>query len=58
MNTKGIAGRLRFTLGRAVIHAGLRIMPRSRARSELYTLFELWGTGVSKAVRQHLEVKP
>lgn len=41
---------IRFAIGRALIHLGLSVMPRSRARSELYQLFELWGTHVRDAV--------
>lgn len=37
---------IRFSLGRALIHLGLSVMPEGRARSELYQLLELWGTKI------------
>ena len=37
---------IRFTIGRAMIHAGLRILPQGRVRSELFTLVEIWATKV------------
>jgi hypothetical protein len=33
---------LRFIVGRALIHAGLRVMPRGRVRSELTKLLADW----------------
>jgi hypothetical protein len=38
--------RVRYTLGRWLVHLGLRIMPAGRIRSELYTLLDEWGTRV------------
>ena len=34
----------RFAIGRALMHAGLRVMPPGRVRSELFQMLELWGT--------------
>lgn len=43
----------RFAFGRWLVHAGLSIMPQSRARSELFQLFELWGTKAQRAIAEH-----
>lgn len=40
----------RFRIGRALIHAGLRIMPEGRVRSELYGLMDQWATKVRDTV--------
>ena len=47
----------RFALGRALIHIGLHVMPRGRARSDLYERFQAWGmmvvaTDAARAARQ------
>lgn len=34
----------RFAIGRALIHAGLSVMPSGRVRSELFQLYEVWAT--------------
>jgi len=36
----------RFTIGRALIHAGLRVMPDGRVRAELTRLLEEWSAKV------------
>lgn len=41
--------RLRFQLGRALIHIGLRVLPAGRVRSELYQLIDEWATRVYQA---------
>ena len=43
----------RFWLGRHLVHLGLFIMPRGRARAELYDLFEAWGYEAQYQIRQH-----
>lgn len=43
---------LRYRIGRLVVHAGLRIMPPSRARSELFTLIDLWSTHVRLTIER------
>ncbi len=48
----------RFAIGRWLVHLGLAVMPPSRARAELYQLFELWGTRVSALVRTAKDAKP
>jgi len=42
---------LRFAIGRMLIHAGLKVMPPGRVRSELFQQFELWST----KVRNHVQ---
>jgi hypothetical protein len=41
---------LRFTVGRALIHAGLRVMPHGRVRSELTNLLADWSEQVRAKV--------
>lgn len=41
---------LRFKLGRALIHAGLKAFPPGRARDELTSLLWEWGAKVRTAV--------
>jgi hypothetical protein len=43
---------IRYRVGRAVVHLGLRIMPAGRSRSELYQLFDIWASHVRLAVGQ------
>lgn len=38
---------LRFLLGRALIHLGLRVLPSGRVKSELYQLIDEWATTVA-----------
>lgn len=41
---------VRFTIGRALIHAGLRAMPPGRVRDELYNVLAGWGHRVRAAL--------
>ena len=41
---------LRYRLGRFVIHLGLRILPPSRTRSELFGVIDVWASGVRDTV--------
>lgn len=41
----------RFWLGRHLIHAGLHILPKGRARAELYYLLNNWGRHVVDTVQ-------
>lgn len=41
---------IRFHIGRALIHAGLAIMPPGRAKAELYELYWSWGEEVRRIV--------
>lgn len=41
---------VRFTVGRFLVHAGLRLMPHGRARAELFVLFNHWGKMVMKEI--------
>lgn len=34
----------RFAIGRALVHAGLSVMPAGPVRSELFQLYEVWAT--------------
>lgn len=43
--------KVRYTLGRWLVHFGLRIMPAGRVRSELYTLLDGWSTRVYGALK-------
>lgn len=42
---------VRYTIGRWLVHLGLRIMPAGRVRSELYTLLDEWATRVYAALK-------
>ncbi len=42
----------RYWLGRHLVHLGLRVMPQGRARSELFRLFDEWGTRVYLAIKE------
>lgn len=41
---------LRFAIGRSLIHAGLKVMPRGKVRDELYNILASWGHRVHVAV--------
>jgi hypothetical protein len=41
---------IRFAVGRALIHAGLAVMPPGHVKDELYDLLKLWGDHVTAAV--------
>lgn len=41
---------IRFAIGRALIHGGLRVMPPGRVRSELCALMDQWATRVGKVI--------
>ena len=43
---------LRFSLGRTLIHAGLKAMPHGRARREIHRVLEQWGEGVRTELRR------
>lgn len=43
----------RFWIGRALIHAGLRVMPQGRVKAELYNLIDQWVTHVRTTVNRH-----
>jgi hypothetical protein len=40
----------RFSVGRALIHLGLFVMPQGRTRTELYEIFQVWGEHVQTVV--------
>jgi hypothetical protein len=42
---------LRYRIGRAVLHAGLRILPAGRVRTELTILIQHWARNVYAALR-------
>jgi len=37
---------VRFLIGRAVIHFGIRLLPKGRVRSELTVILDEWATRV------------
>lgn len=41
---------LRFAIGRQLIHAGLRVLPRGRVKDEIYNLLAAWGNEVRAAI--------
>ena len=43
---------LRYTIGRALIVAGIRVMPPGRARSELFALLDVWTTNVRRQIEK------
>jgi len=47
---------LRHRIGRWLLIAGLRVMPKGRARSELFALMDQWTTKVRDELRRHREV--
>jgi hypothetical protein len=50
MRTSGRVRMLRISLGRTIIHFGLRVLPGGRVRSELYQLIDEWATKVLKTI--------
>lgn len=43
---------LRFTVGRWLIHAGLRALPPGKVRTELEDMLRWWGNGVRARVAE------
>lgn len=41
---------VRFAVGRWLIHAGLKALPRGRCRDEIYNLLAAWGAQVRRAL--------
>lgn len=41
---------LRYHLGRSLVHAGIRVMPSGRVKSELYALIDHWSTKVRDTI--------
>ncbi len=48
---------MRFAIGRALIHAGLRVMPHGRPRRELTEMMTAWGVKVRAIVAADLAMK-
>ena len=42
--------RIRYTVGRWIMHAGLRVMPHGRGRRELDQILTAWGRHVIETV--------
>lgn len=43
--------RVRYIIGRWLIHTGIRVMPWGRVRNELMALVQQWSDGVRATVR-------